>query len=190
MKIPNGILLGGLCLMLASTVAQADILCVRNKTKANKKSGAVALAKSFKTVATGSSCPKGFVALVDTQLFKGEKGDTGATGAQGIPGTNGKVDLGSCRSEVATFSSCPEGSVCSNTFQCGDANTSFSEAGDYVISYSWELDNGAAYIVGKDTILVGAGPARYPTGVTISSTSEQGFGPHTPSIGMVCCLPN
>ncbi len=74
------------CFLAFTHSAQAEILCVRNKTKATR---AIKLSSSFRTVGSGESCPKGFSQLIDTSVFKGEKGDKGDTGAAGSNGANG-----------------------------------------------------------------------------------------------------
>lgn len=189
------------CSLCVSTVS-AELLCVKKKAKV--KRGSVALSKSVQVVNL-SSCPRGFDLLLDTALFKGDKGDPGTPGVPGTPGAkgdpgqngddgingaDGQINLESCRSEFVSFSPCPDGSVCTNTLSCGDANTSNgSEIFDYMIHYNWDLDNDSAYVTEVNPVLTVIGSASYPTGLSLSTTSEETFGTHIPSIGIICCLP-
>lgn len=181
---------------LVESAAFADKLCL--KVAFNKKTQKVKT-----TSKVGPVCPKGFKELVDTASFVGSQGPQGpvgpqglsgpqgAVGAQGADGAEGKIDLASCRSEVATFEPCAAGSSCSNTLTCGGVGTSAgSRLNDYMIQYGWSLSNQAAYVTAANTVLAVGGTFKYPTGMTLTTASEEGYGPHAPSIGMVCCLPN
>lgn len=182
-------------LSLATVVgsAQADKVCL--KVAFNKKTSKVTTSSAVAT-----TCPSGFKELVDTSTFvgpqgaagaNGTNGSSGASGTNGTNGTNGKLDLASCRYEFVTFASCPEGTVCTHTLQCGGSGTTAGSAqNDYMIHYDWALSNDAAYVTESNPILVTQGSSKYPTGIIVSSTSEDTFGAHTPSVGIACCLPN
>lgn len=163
-----------------SEKAFAEKVCLR--VAFNKKKGTISTTKAI-----APTCPKGFTELIDTATLVGPQGPAGK---DGINGSNGKIDLSSCRYEGATFAACPEGSMCTNTLQCGGAGTTQGSAvNDYMIHYDWALSNNAAYVTESNPLLT-QGAGRYPTGIMISSASETGFGSHTPSIGIVCCLAN
>lgn len=80
------------CLLTASSIAEADVLCVRRVVKASKRNGSVNVRRTFKTVSDNTGCGKGFVQLLGTSTpegipgetsAKGDKGDTGLTGEKG-----------------------------------------------------------------------------------------------------------
>jgi len=178
-----------------SNIAAADVLCIKNAAKPNKK-GKVILKKVLKTET--STCPKGYTQVLDTSVFtgpqgaKGDKGDTGATGAtgaQGPAGADGKVDLSTCVTETILFGTCNAGNACDLQLACGDANTSNgSEVGDYMIQWGWNSNTNSAYMT-RSELLIAAG-GLYPTGASITTTSEDGFVSHSPALSIICCLPN
>ena len=80
---------------LAAASTHADTLCLKNKTTANKKTGAVNLAGALKVVGSGQNCPSGYTSIVDTNAFKGDRGEEGSFGATGAQGARGeKGDTG------------------------------------------------------------------------------------------------
>jgi len=101
--------------VLLSNAASAELLCVKkvmtvNKNKVNNTS-------LYKTVA-GTSCPKGFIEVLDTDVLVGPTGPTGPTGATGSAGRDFSpldclfepgtcTDIAGTSGEVATM--CPEG---------------------------------------------------------------------------------
>lgn len=166
----------------------ADLLCAKKNVKPNKK-GKVALAKGLKTTSE-SSCPRGFVSILDTSVFKGDTGATGATGAAGAAGAagaDGLLNLDTCVWEQVAGSSCAEGLVCTTTATCGSPGTNGSEVDDLLLTWEWANPEGAAYITSIEHTTDSGGT--YPTAVAIKSTSEEGFGAHTPEVWINCCLP-
>jgi len=81
-----------ICLMFTLS-AYADVLCVKNSQTAKKNK--VNFSGAFKVV-SGSTCDKGYTALLDTSVFKGDTGNTGATGATGATGEKGNSALSDC----------------------------------------------------------------------------------------------
>lgn len=78
--------------VLFASHVHADVFCAKKTAKVSKK-GQVPVAASL--VVSATTCPSGYVQLLDTSSFKGEKGDqgiqgnVGAQGAQGIQGATG-----------------------------------------------------------------------------------------------------
>ena len=80
--------LSAACLIaMVTTTASADVLCAKKAMKASKK-GKVAFSKGL-TTATGSTCPNGYIVVLDTSIFQGPQGPTGAQGAKGDTGETG-----------------------------------------------------------------------------------------------------
>ena len=181
--------------LLISSSASAATLCVKTKIPV-WSDGTVSMANRFKYV-SGSSCPSGYSRVVDSTKFKGDKGDKGdkgATGAQGAVGPQGVkgdrgpgINVAQCKTEYKTFASCPEGAVCSNQIACGmEGLTGGSSVGDVMMQWGYSLeDNGAAYLISSLKMLYGSN--KYPAGVAVDSTSETGYGAHTPSLQITCC---
>ncbi len=65
------------------SIAEADVLCVRNSVKANKK-GVVKL-KNAITAHQGSTCPRGHSPIVDTSVFTGPQGPRGYSSWEQMP---------------------------------------------------------------------------------------------------------
>lgn len=67
------------CLLLVTSAARADIICVKKVTKVSQKNK-ISLNRVFKTT-TEASCPKGYFQVLNTSELKGDKGDPGPAGA-------------------------------------------------------------------------------------------------------------
>ena len=181
------------CLLFSITESYADNLCVKNRIKANPRNGAVNLAKAFTTVGDNQECPKRFKKIVDvntlqtSQVLQGPQGPKGDTGANGA---DGKVNLASCVYEVSAFNCSANDADCTGSISCGNSQTnSGSEINDYMIFYNWNNEENAAYPIAINPIL--ATNQQYPTGVSITTVSEDGYeNDYTLIIGITCCLPN
>jgi hypothetical protein len=75
-----------LLIFTSYSLAQADILCLKNQIKANKKN--IVRSRNLITVNT-ESCPRGYRQLLTTAEFKGDTGPQGLQGAQGLQGELG-----------------------------------------------------------------------------------------------------
>lgn len=69
---------------------QAEVLCVK-KVATVVKRNQVSLANSIRV--SGTKCPTGYQAILDTSKFKGEKGETGVQGLKGEQGEKGEAGL-------------------------------------------------------------------------------------------------
>ena len=177
MKIQRGAVLAlAFCSLMFTSSSYADKLCL--KVLFNKKKQTVSTSS-----VTAANCPKGFKELVDTSTFVGPQGPAGTNGTNGSNGTNGFVPLSQCVFGSTTGVACPDGAVCDTELSC--SSVSGSTSGAYMISWVFDISNKSGYIV-RSTNLVPSG-SQYPTGVRISTTSEETFGTHTASLGIVCC---
>ena len=84
-----------LFMFIFATSAHADLLCAKKSAKV-KKNGKYNIAKYLKI--TSGGCPKGYLAVMNTDNYKGNNGATGSQGPAGI------LNLGSCRSIIGTSS--------------------------------------------------------------------------------------
>ena len=178
MKAQSSLLIAaGVCTLLLAGPVYSDKLCL--KVSFNK------LKEKVSTKSTvAATCPSGYKELIDTESFKGTKGDKGDAGEAGI------IDVDSCVTETAIASGAgPEGEVCSLAAYCGAPGTLHgSRLGDILIGWAYNIDNYAGYLVSSFYIYP---PGKtYPTGVQITTTSEQGFGSHVAGIKIICCLPS
>lgn len=80
MKRSSLLLAGMICPVLISSVAFADLLCIKSSYSGGSK-----VAMKTKTVTT-SKCPKGYYKIVNTSTFVGPQGPQGAQGPQGTDG--------------------------------------------------------------------------------------------------------
>lgn len=165
--------------LLPKINAHADILCFKKSVAV--KNEKVNLSTLFK-VNPGIGCPRGYLPLLNTNIFKGDKGDTGAAGPKGDPGM---LNLASCIPEVTVGSVCLEGNVCETQLACGAGNG--SQQNDLMLNYAFDLSNDSAYITRKTLLYVTGN--NYPSGIRIRTTSEEGWGSHVPSLAIICCLP-
>jgi hypothetical protein len=79
------LMLSGFLSWLISEPASAEVLCVRRSQSVTR--GSVSLASAIRVANT--TCPKGFVAILNTESFKGQAGPPGPTGPQGPRGAVG-----------------------------------------------------------------------------------------------------
>ena len=156
-----------MCAVTLSHTASADILCVQQSAKADKKSLAVSLSKAIIEVKSDKNCPKGFVPLIGTTEFW--RNDA-------------------CKTETVTANTpCAEGTACEIHVYCGESgrNAGGSRLGDQL--QTWSFDSGT----GKNGLLVSADfythQFGYATGVSITTRSIPGTGSHTASLRVICC---
>jgi hypothetical protein len=179
-KIAFGIFLAvGIIVAPACDSAEAAKLCLQ--VSFNKKTGKTTTKRTI-----AESCPKGYTELIDTTTFvgpQGPAGSNGTNGANGINGTNGFVPLDSCKYGSVTGSTCAADTVCQTSLSC--AEVSGASADYLMLSWVSDVQPKAAYIV-SSTLLVQPNKV-YPSGIEISTTSEDSYGAHVPSLGIVCC---
>lgn len=175
----------GIIVAPACDTAEAAKLCLQ--VSFNKKTGKTTTKRTI-----AASCPKGYTELVDTATFVGPQGPAGKNGANGANGsngtngtngTNGFVPLDSCMYGSTLNSSCAEGAVCRTTLSCGEV--AGASADDLMLSWVFDVSNKSGYVA-STTQLVRPGK-NYPSGIEIATTSETGWGSHTPSLAIVCC---
>jgi hypothetical protein len=168
-------------ILAASAPLHADVLCIKNSVKA-AKTGKVSLATALSTVA-GATCPTGSTAVLNTATFAGPQGPQGPAGTNGANGTNGIVPLSSCKLGSVDGSSCAEGLACDTELSC--SQVAGASADSYMIAWDFAVSPNIAYLTDA-TLLVPSG-ALYPSGVRITTTSEDTHGAHTPTLSIFCC---
>ena len=161
-------------------------LCVKNAHKVNAK-GRISLKRAFQVVQDGQPCPAGHTSVVDMTTLRGPQGMQGPQGATGPTGPKGLLNLYSCVVEFSTGNPCAEGMVCQTTLACGFPGTNGSRFNDILISWNFTANPYVAYVVESDALISTIG--NYPSGVEVRTTSESGFGSHTPILGGFCCRP-
>lgn len=87
MKTPILGILFSLLLTLPVT-SNADVICAKKSQSVSKNKFAFSSA-----IKVAAKCPSGYVAILDTASFKGERGETGPSGPQGQRGETGQTGL-------------------------------------------------------------------------------------------------
>lgn len=152
--------------------ANADLLCIKKSQKIN--GGKVNLASVLQT--TTSTCPAGYVPVLDTNLFQGPSGPQGPKGPKGDPGL---LKVGKCRTKIGTATLTGATDVKAVRTQCNENEFLLTHGGnsnDLDVDLMW-ID--LLYFSGED----------FPVGV------EYTFGRNTPSftntvvvaVSAVCC---
>ena len=199
----NKFILSTVSLLLLSTHVNAEVFCAKKTAKVSKK-GAVPVAASL--IVSSTTCPSGYVQLLDTSSFKGDKGDkgdqgnqgsAGAQGAQGVPGATGSqglqgvqgsqgiqgvaglINFGTCYSKDEVFQPTTQQFKSVGTF-CDDSPNEFMLSRGFVIASG----GGSQITHSSEQLSISNG---VPIGTSIAFQSASSGTNYGVTLTLVCC---
>lgn len=156
-----------LAMLVTAPSASADLLCIKKSQRI--KGAKVSLASVLQTAT--STCPAGYVPVLDTDLFQGPQGPKGA---------DGRVNWSSCYAKSKTAQSDAEGYAVVDLY-CNNQSTQFL----LVDGYSYTPDTRPIYLDTRD-YLVNNTDKTVPVGVSILTGSFNTAG-YNLTVWITCC---
>lgn len=165
MKI-KAVCMAVLTILVTAPSASADLLCIKKSQRI--KGAKVSLASVLQTAT--STCPAGYVPVLDTDLFQGPQGPKGA---------DGRVNWSSCYSKMSTKQSSSYGWAAIE-LRCNDTTKHFMLSD----SYSYSPSAALPYLDMRFAFLEKS--THIPVGVLVS-TGNLNSASYQLSVAITCC---
>lgn len=147
-----------------SSESFADKLCV--KKKQSVKNNSVVLSRTIKTAST---CPKGYIELLDTSSFQGPAGSNGVNGTNGVDGTNGTAGTNGTNGADGMDAAWGDGSAGARVIS---ADESFDD--DNLQYTDFTVDAGVTVTIPSGTIIRCTGTATINGTINIDTAGSSG----------------